>query len=60
MIDNTNFFEPNFQDQNTEEDSMEEMDMAVCSECKGTFLLPSDTEVDQCPLCNVKFDGSGG
>lgn len=52
------WFEPNFTDEREQELEVD-VDAAVCSECKGTFLLPADTEVDECPLCGTKFDGEG-
>jgi len=52
------WFEPNFTDKEEEEE--EETGAAVCSECKGTFVLPDDTEVEECPLCGIQFDGQGG
>jgi len=53
----SSFFEPNFMDEEEEDEASQ--DAAVCSTCKGTFLLPSDTEADICPLCGIKFDGEG-
>ncbi len=38
-----------------EDDELVEVYECICSECHGTFLLPLDTEIDKCPLCNSKF-----
>jgi hypothetical protein len=53
-------FDPFTTDTPEEEDILVEIDECKCSECGGTFELPADIDIDECPLCNIKFDSQGG
>jgi len=48
------WFEDNFFTE--EEEDLCLADECVCSECGESFHLPSDIDIDTCPLCGVPFD----
>lgn len=33
-----------------------ECDECICDECNASFLIPSDTELDSCPVCGCSYD----
>lgn len=54
MTDPNQFFDPDHDWLNEEEEEIE-VDEIRCIVCQGTFMVPSDADPDECPLCGEKF-----
>jgi len=47
-----------YSDKETEEEEIE-VEICMCSECKGEFVKLPFEEPERCPLCFLPFDGQG-
>lgn len=55
MSNLNSFFPDIFQEEDCEEESIV-VNECICSECQGVFILPSESNIDACPLCGTLFD----